>query len=298
MIIQDIPHIFQPHYTSIYPPYSCGKNIEEIFYAYFVEQRHSIETDLVYLPVFWTSYYIMNNYGQNIEPIYNWLDQLDKTKQYFTIVQYDSGIFIKNKPPNLIVFSAGGGGLNYKSDCEKQETFYNLKRSIFHGNTADYTIPLSCLPVFPYLNYNRDIFCSFMGRFDTHKCRIDMHNLLKNNDKFTFYDSVGFEEYKNIINRSIFTLAPRGYGYTSFRMYEAILAESIPIYIWENKKVLPFEDILNWSEFCVVIHADDIENLPTILDACDINKMRSRLQEVKHLFLIANTFDYIVKKLI
>lgn len=298
MLIEDIPRIFQPQYTSNYPSYSSGKNIEEIFYAYFVEQCHSIKTNLVYLPVFWTSYYVMNNYGQNIEPIYNWLDQLDKTKQYFTIVQYASGIFIKNKPPNLIVFSAGGGGLNYKYDCEKQESFYNLKRSIFYGNTADYIIPLSCLPVFPHLNYSRDIFCSFMGRFDTHKCRIDMHNLLKNNDKFTFYDSVGFEEYKNIINRSIFTLAPRGYGYTSFRIYEAILAESIPIYIWENKKVLPFEDILDWSEFCVVIHADDIEKLPTMLDACDINKMRSRLQEVKHRFLIADTFDYIVKKLI
>ena len=266
MLIKNVPSVFQPSYQSNYPGYSAGKNIEEICYDYFSKEYNNIESDLIYIPVFWTSYYVLNNYGENIEPLYNWLHSLDKTKKYFTIVQYASGIYIKEPIRNLTVFSAGGGGLNIKSNCVRIERFYNLRRHLFYGNAGDYTIPLICLPSFPYLNQERNIFCSFMGRFDTHKCRKDMHKLLRSNANFTFYNSVGFEEYKNILNTSTFTLAPRGYGYTSFRIYEAILAESIPIYIWEDKKVLPFEDVLNWEEFSIVIHANEMNQLPDILD--------------------------------
>jgi len=297
MIIESIPPIFQPNYISRYPSYSSGKNMEEIFYAYFLKEHTNIQTDLVYLPVFWTSYYVTNGYGERIEPLYDWLDKLDKNKKYFTIVQYASGIYIKNSIPNLIVYSAGGGGLNLKSDSVKIDNFYNLTRHIFYGNTADYTIPLICLPSFPCINIEKYIYCSFMGRFDTHKCRIEMKELLQNHDKFVFYNSVGYEEYKKILNTSIFTLAPRGYGYTSFRIYEAILAESIPIYIWENKKILPFEDVLNWDEFSIVINANEIKNLPTLLEKCNISKMQAKLKEVKHYFSFQGTFDYIKQKI-
>lgn len=297
MIIENVPSIFQPKYTSDYPSYSSGKNMEEIFYEYFLKEHGNIQTDLIYLPIFWTSYYVTNGYGERIEPLYQWLGKLDNNKQYFTIVQYASGIYIKENIPNLIVYSGGGGGLNYKKNSVKKETFYNLTRHIFYGNIANYTIPLICLPSFPCLELKRDIFCSFMGRFDTHKCRIDMCNSLKNDSKFVFYDSVGYEEYKKILNQSVFTLAPRGYGYTSFRIYEAILAESIPIYIWENKKILPFEDILKWEEFSIVINANEIQNLPNLLEKCNINKMQTKLKEVKHYFSFEGTFNYIKQKI-
>ena len=297
MLIENVPAVFQPSYKSDYPGYSSGKNIEEICYDYFSKECNNIKTNLVYLPVFWTSYYVINNYGENIDPLYEWLHKLDKTKKYFTIVQYASGIYIKEPIRNLTVFSAGGGGLNIKSNWVGIEGFYNLRRHLFYGNAGDYTIPLICLPSFPYLNQERNIFCSFMGRFDTHKCRKDMHRLFKNNTNFTFYNSVGFEEYKNILNRSTFTLAPRGYGYTSFRIYEAILAESIPIYIWEDKKILPFEDILNWEEFSIVIHANDMNQLPDILDKCNIKNMQSKLREVKQYFHFEYIFEYIINKI-
>ena len=61
-----------------------------------------------------------------------------------------------------------------------------------------------------------------MGRFDTHYCRINMYNVLHKKIFFQLSKSVNFEKYKEILNRSVYTLAPRGYGYTSFRIYEAI----------------------------------------------------------------------------
>lgn len=305
MIILDIPKEFQPHYRSSYPGYSAGKNMEEIFYEYFLERENTVGiiSDYIYLPVFWTSYYVLNGYGSNIDNLYKWLEKLDRGKKYFTVVQYASGIFVKNFDLNILVFSAGGGGININnSETVRELTYHGLKRSCFFGKKGDYDIPLICLPLFPSLPVEKNIFCSFMGRFDTHKCRIDMHNYLKQindtNLKFMFYESLGFEEYKNVLNRSIFTLAPRGYGYTSFRIYEAIMANSIPIYIWDDKPVLPFSDILKWDDFCITINANEINKLPQILQNINISKMQSNLQNIKHLFTFDETFKYMITKLL
>lgn len=300
MKILDVPKEFQIHYTSTYPGYSSGRNMEEIFYEMFKNNKDTIQTDLIYIPVFWTSYYVTHNYANNIQSIYNWLDTLDKTKKYFTIVQYASGIFIKNKDYklDLIVFSAGGGGVNVKGpSSEKKLTYDGLTRHIFCGDKGHYDIPLMCLPLFPSINCKKDIYCSFIGRFDTHYSRINTYNTLHKNEKFKFSKSVNFEKYNEILNRSIFTLAPRGYGYTSFRIYEAIMADSIPIYIWQDKKILPFDDVINWENFCIIIHDDDIEKLPEILDNVNISEKQKNLQKVKHRFTFNETFKYIKDKI-
>lgn len=297
MIIEDIPSIFQPTYKSNYPCYSSGFNMEEILYNFFFKEKEQINTDYIYLPIFWTSYYVLNNYGENIALLLKYLNNLNKDKKYFTIVQYASGIYIDQSITNLTVFSAGGGGLNKKGESVREEFFFNLKRHIFNGEISNYSIPLICYPLFPNLNIEKNIYCSFMGRYDTHKCRIIMKNELQKYNNFLFFNSLGFDKYKEILNKSIFTLAPRGYGYTSFRIYEAILAESIPIYIWENKKIIPFNEELNWNEFSVIIEEKEIINLPKILENCNIKKMQKKLNEVKHFFTFQGTFNYIKKNI-
>lgn len=297
MLICDIPSNFKPNYMSQYPSYTSGKNIEEICYEYFLTFKDIIDSDYIYLPIFWTTYYVTHNYANNIDELYNWLDTLDKSKKYFTIVQYASGILVKKFDLNILVFSAGGGGLNINDNSTSRYiNFYGLNRHIFFGNKADYDIPLICLPLFPCLNLNKDIFCSFMGRFDTHKCRIDMKNILEHNTNFKFFNSVNFEEYKNIINRSVFTLAPRGYGYTSFRIYEAIAGNSIPIYIWEDKKILPYSDIINWDDIAVIINSNEISELPNILEKINIEEKINNILKLKHMFTFNYIFDYIKTK--
>ena len=322
MLILNVPKQFQPTYKSNYPEYSNGLNMEEVFYKFFLNNKNKIKSDLIYLPIFWTSYYIINDYGKNILPLLQYLKTLDVSRKYFTIVQFASGIYITNDINlNIKVFSAGGGGLNkilleksliidkttgpikmfnnntqqikVNKICEKS---YNGK-IIFNGNKGDVDIPLICLPIFPFLNLSKDIFCSFMGRFDTHSCRIKMWESLKNIQNIKFFNSVNFQQYCNIINRSIFTLAPRGYGYTSFRIYEAILGESIPIYIWEDKKVLPFNDEINYEDFSIVIHSSEINKLPTILKNTNINLKLENLKKVKQNFQVEGIANYIIKKL-
>ena len=275
MQIQDVPPQFQPKYTSNYPPYSSGKNIEEIMFEYLIKEKDNIETEYIYLPVFWTSYYIINDY-KTTDELLRWMESLDKSKTYFTIVQYDSGIYVNHEINNannannlnIMTFSAGGGGLNTTESIREYE-FHGLRRMFFNGQKGDYIIPLICLPQFPNMNLDRDIYCSFMGRFDTYFSRMDMKHTIENSankDKFKLFETINYEEYTQIINRSIFTLAPRGYGFTSFRLYEAIYANSIPIYIWDNEIALPFSDKINWNEFCVIIHSSKINQIEEILE--------------------------------
>lgn len=298
MQIVNVPKQFMPNYKSIYPSYSSGKNMEELFYSYFISEKDNIETDLIYLPIFWTSYYVTHGYGKNINELYKWLSTLDKSKKYFTIVQYASGIYVKNFDLNITVFSAGGGGLNIDNGSMiKRVRFNNMNRVIFIGNKGNYDIPLLAEPQFPDLNEERNIYCSFIGRYDTHPCRVKMQDHLKNNKDFQFYPSQNFEIYKQILNRSTFTLAPRGYGYTSFRIYEAILAGSIPVYIWEDKKVLPFEDELDWNEFCIIVQSNKINDIPELLKKVDIEKYQRKIKKIQDKFTIPETFNYIKRKI-
>ena len=295
MIIESVPSELQPKYNSSYPGYSSGNNLEEIYYKYFLKYKDEIKTDRIYLPVFWTSYYVTHGYGERIELSCKWLNTLDKSKKYFTVVQYASGIYVPNYDLDLKVFSAGGGGLNKKNECVRIEKYEGNTQHVFYGKKGDIDIPLMCMPLFPCTGIKKDIFCSFMGRLNTHRCRYTLRNTLQKDPRYHFYNGKGFEEYKQIVNRSVFTLAPRGYGYTSFRIYEAILADSIPIYVWEDKKVLPFEDILDWSSFCIIIHSSEINKLSEILDNVNVDQYMKKLREVKSQFNFDDTFHYMVK---
>ena len=145
MHIVNVPKPFQPLYTSTYPGYSSGKNLEEIYYELFKKHKDEIQTDKVYLPVFWTSYYVTHNYGGNIQVLEDWLHTLDQSKTYFTVVQYACGIYLNNTPLKICVFSAGGGGINKKEEAMTIEYVDNMERWIFQGNIGSYFIPLVCL---------------------------------------------------------------------------------------------------------------------------------------------------------
>jgi hypothetical protein len=296
MQIYTVPSQFQPEYYK--------KNIEEIIYDHFKNRDcSSIHTEYIYLPIFWTSYYILHDFADKSGELSNWIHSLDKSKKYFTIVQFDAGIYVQNYDIDIMVFTAGGGGLNIgngdleQDECMRKVHYHDVIRTVFCGNKGTYDIPLLCLPEIPLLNLEKDIYCSFMGRMDTHTLRMDIRNTLQNNPKFQFWETVDYDTYKNTLNRSIFSLAPRGFGYTSFRLYEAIAVNSIPIYVWEDKICLPFEDEINWYDFCIVIHISKIHELEEILNKVDIPKMQMRVAEIKKVFTFTYTTDYIIRKI-
>lgn len=128
----------------------------------------------------------------------------------------------------------------------------------------------------------RDIFVSFFGSLegpsDFNQVRSSMDAALKD---FAFFGRG--PHWSEGMARSTFSLCPRGLGRASFRLYEAMALGSIPIYIWDDREWLPFQDSLDWSEFAISLPIDAFDQLPDLLASFSSERIRSmqrRLAEV------------------
>jgi hypothetical protein len=230
---------------------------EEYFYNWFIENKPLINK--TYLPIFWTNYYISKDYAQqDISEVNIFLDSLDKNKQYFTIVQWDDGIVNPFEYKNIYVFGQGGGG--GKS-----------------GYIGDYPIPLICQPNPNIKIENKDIFASFVGAiYGRSSCRESMYNSLKNNHNYLFQNSVSYDIFSNVMSRSVFSLCPRGYGATSFRICEALQHGSIPVYI-SDKPWIPFNDMIDFNDYGVFINSKDIDYIDDILKCISKEEIHKKI---------------------
>lgn len=264
----NVPERFRPHINVIYPP-SNDLIFEEWFY-----QQEIPETEREYLPIFWTSYYVNNNYGNDkkaLQDLQNYIDNLDKSKKYYTIVQYDDGILNDLSKIDCKVFGMGGG--HY-----------------------DYPLPLISKP-HPYsFTFERDVFCNFMGAL-THEYRRQIVTWCKRWGYMVSTSPMDIKMYCANLSRSVFTLAPRGYGVTSFRLAEAIQFGSIPVFI-SDRPMIPHNLGFDYG---VLIKPDDIPQINNILRAIpqeEIRRKQAMLPEVyKELFTYEGCKNLILKHL-
>ena len=137
MKVVNVPSNINITYRSTYNQSSNGIHMEELIHESIIKKYKDVQTDLIYLPIYWTSYYVKNNYGKDTVSLDNFLNTLDKTKRYFTVTQYGCGIINVTIDFDLFVFSAGGGGL---------QKLYYTDRRVFDGNPANDEIPLLYTP--------------------------------------------------------------------------------------------------------------------------------------------------------
>jgi hypothetical protein len=238
-----VPDKFRPHIKVDYPE---GNN--PIFEEWFFTQCDHEN----YLPVFWTSYFVNNGYGRNLrvkKELQQFVNSLDKSKQYFTIVQYDDGPLV-NLPPNIKVFAMSGPRI-------------------------DYPLPLICQPHRHTFNEERDLFSNFIGRM-THPIRKELMKVLAGKSGYlTSSNPIPTEDFCRILSKSVFTLCPRGYGQTSFRICESLQYGSIPVYI-SDQFIIPHNH--DFTEYGVLIDAKDLSELPYILSGYT-PEMIKRLQD-------------------
>lgn len=242
----NVPDNFIVRTNHTYPPYN-NMIFEEYFYNYMTSNK--IETERIYIPILWTNLYLSRGNGDGyMEDIQLFLNGLDRNKKYFTVLQYDDGILQDLKDLDIQVFCAGGGG-------SKNVPAKNL----------GYPIPLLTKPR-PNINKTRerDILASFIGAYPRHFVREKMFNLLRNESGFIIKTSSSYIEFSDLMERSIFSLCPRGYGSTSFRICESLQHGSIPVYIYD-KNWAPWFDEFDFNDIGILCHVDDIVNLPNLL---------------------------------
>lgn len=251
--IAEVPEEFMPPLPNVYPPHQ-GTNpmIEERAYSFFSSKKE-LKSDYIYIPIQWTSWHINPNgeYGQNTKPLIDFCKNLTEKhpdEKFFTIVQYDGGTLIPID--NCKIFASSG---SFSSPIGK--------------NSSYEPIPLLCDPHVGNPREIREYKVGFVGR-DTHPIRSKMYNCLSKNPDYTFVLNAYHNQtdiFRDVLYNSVFALSPRGFGPASFRMYEAIQMQCIPIYI-SDEFWLPFTEYIEWDKISLLIGINEIDTIPKKVD--------------------------------
>jgi len=267
---------FRPRNVFEYPP-NNKETFEEFFFDKF--NKNDIETTREYLPIFWTNYYIVNNFSKDTNgELQKYISSLDHHKKYFTIVQYDDNILENLDGLDILIFTQGGFG-KYRDKA--------------------YVIPLNCQTEIRKPR-EKEIFASFVGHIrGRHHIREKMMEVL-DDSKYLISESTSYDNFMDIMERSTFSMCPRGYGQTSFRIHESLALNSIPVYIYDEP-LMPFSDLFDFTEIGIKIHVSEIENMREKLESVtpeeiEILRINGRLI-YKKFFEYNGCYERIMEKL-
>ncbi|EEA07952.1 exostosin family protein [Cryptosporidium muris RN66] len=271
--------------------------IKQYIYNYENRCNESSEIPPIYIPIFWTS---LNRNKVSIKQRRDWLNNaqyvlnsLDPNLVYFTILQDAEG-FKRSKlklinKSNIIVFNSGGaetGLVQIPIPLIKGEISIDEKyryKDIFASSTIikkHFPVRKKLFEVIKFVNatnLSSDLNITSSAILD---------------GKFVHYEGPRFRE---IIQRSLFHLCPRGFGRTSFRLYETIQLGTIPIYIWDDIEWIPYGSIFH--EIGISLHVSQIEEIPNIvsnMSQSDINKKLENIIKLRPWFTYTGITYYIL----
>ena len=191
-------------------------------------------------------------------------------KKYLSSHRFAKGLEIMKTMPNVLVVSPAGYGHVPIPHLLKELKF--LEGSVFK--------PMA----------KRDLLVSFLGRYNTEEngFRTRMHKMVAETCK-----SLGVKcdmhkwEKKKDVQRQIaanskVSLCPRGWGRTSYRLYEILNLGLIPIHVYNDLPWLPYPDLYQKIGF-----STDLEGLPNLLkkindmDLQELERMEERIRSLK-----------------
>ncbi|MDN5940315.1 MAG: glycosyltransferase family 47 protein [Nitrospira sp.] len=229
-----------------YPHHNEDYGVEQDFLKFLNEHREltapsSQQADWHYLPVFWTRWHLNHDYGtRGIEELRRYVDDaiLDDSRT-FTVCQYDDGPLVP---------------------IGRTLQFLAARRT-----EVGIDIPVLCSPHRrPFFMPKKRYQASFVGRLTNHPLRGQMAEILKDRPDVVIRDEdIGTKEFVKMMLQSYLALSPRGYGGTSFRLFEAMQLGIAPVFI-SDKDSRPFGRYLPWDE--ASIYVKDPEHLNAVLD--------------------------------
>jgi hypothetical protein len=281
--------IFQ--YEKFPVEYECFKQLKD-------------KTDLNYIAVPWTQ--ILNsswiNYPNGQSPEY-YLRILSKEnikqQNNFTVCQHDDYIALRL----------------YFKHLNITKVFTPLHDIDNKIKNIDF-IPISFTSLFNFKNVKKDILFSFVGTHTSHVVRYKMKERIQG-DNIIYRDSYHVNsnsfkkttnlkekeelEYKSILERSKYSLCPRGSSPSSVRFWESLHAGCIPILISDNWK-LPEWD---WSKTIIKIKEsvfdrlsyNDIKNYLNNISKEKEQEMRENCKKAYNKFKMENYTQYIIDNL-
>nr|XP_043626091.1 probable glycosyltransferase At3g42180 [Erigeron canadensis] len=190
--------------------------------------------------------------------------------------------------------------------------FENLIRVLCNANISEGFIPNRDVSMTeingPYNNipdvssgrspYNRSIFAFFAGgNHGFVRNKLFQHWGSKEDNDIQIYDYLPKgQNYSELLTQSKYCLCPSGYEVASARATEAIYVGCIPVII-KDHYALPYGDVLDWSQFSVIVAVDQIPDLKRVLQDIPFEKyleMQKKVMEVQRHFMVnipAKPFD-------
>jgi len=273
---------FMPPLRLFFPPLIKGDNIERAFFEYVKKNNPPLKRQ--YINVNWANLYYnhqFKGYPFNEKELQDHLDKLPQNKKYFSILQYSSKLRHK-LPPDTMTFGNSMGSLPMPLLYENDEVFGNV----------------------PYRSWSdKKTFCGFVGQH-THPIRkIIKEYVDRFDDYFYFEHPSGFPKFNTKIfldstQDTKFVLAPRGFGRSSYRFFEIVRLGSVPIYIWDDKIWLPFQNKIDYFKLAIVIHITELSKLDNILRAIteeEYEEMREYAKSIMYLFTFEGACKEFVK---
>lgn len=274
---------FRPSTDIVYPPFKKGRYLEEAFYDFY---KNEPPGNRIYIPVFWTNLQTDPEFSSKKpalqETLTAWFSNFPPEQKYFAVVQHDDGIMF-TIPKNTLIFGACTGDVPIPLIYE--DTDFKLEN--------EEQIPFS----------EKGYLITFMGAA-THPVRERMieysktglHWFICQNDNWTpDVPKTKAERFIELVKESKFSLAPRGYGRSSFRFFEVFKLGSIPIYIYDDIEWLPYKECIDYSKICISIHISQLEHLQDKLQIteAEYNAFMESYNKIKHMFTVDGMNEYI-----
>ena len=271
--IADLHPIFRQSTQVVYPPFKKGRYLEEYFYDFVSTHTFPVQSNIVYIPAFWTNIQISSTFIARISIYQKLLDdalsKYPEETQFFTVVQHDDGVMLK-LPTNTILFGSCTGHIPLPLIYEDTDnTLINSVNNIVR-RAPKYT-------------------ASFVGTI-THPLRKYMTDHLGNHQDVsidiqgTWTNQVSdrrAEEFIQNCQDSKYILSPRGYGRSSFRYFEAMQLGVVPVYIWDDKEWLPYKEHLDYSKFAISSNINEVPNIYNTLKNISDSEYQAFIEEGK-----------------
>ncbi len=265
----------QPHCSAGYG----GPWVENAVFEEFMKRgMYRAESKCLYLPIFWTDVWFDRQVkrADNVDALQAYVNTLDRSRKYMTVLQNANGFGVELPPDlDITVFSAGNeapGGEVVPIPLLKRvlqpATGHPTREIAFAGSLTGYG------------NHNN--------------VRGLMYSALNDNDDadVLFYQG---PQWEHVMGCATFNLCPRGFGPTSFRLYEALQLGRIPVYIHDDTPpVLPFVDDIDWTGICIFVHATSAITIPSLCKRFDVPSALQRIAACRHMFTYEYVADYVL----
>ncbi len=270
------PDWTRPTINTVYP-YNNFIEFERWCYHWYSEGKWGSINGREYLPIFFCAYQVNNGYGSDrvaMDKLQDFIDTLPNEKRYWTCSQYDDGVGIDWEGKDVIEFNMSKKG------------------------EGKYPMPLICQP-HPYKfpeSVPKKYFASFIGN-RTHPLRNDLEKLVGKDERiYVSFENHNIEKYCEILSQSLFSLCPRGYGLSSFRIAESLQYGAIPVY-YSDEFIIPHN--IPFETYGVKIDAGvDILDYLSKTEPLEIYKKQQNIKEAyEKLYTYEGNFNLIIEHL-